>query len=170
MILFKKYLPEFVYGSVDGVITTFAIIMASVGAGLSSGIVFVLGFASLLADGFSMGSSEYLSSTSENQMHDIQRKPAKPAINKGWATFLSFVGIGILPLLPFLITILVPGFYGYDVGASIILSLFSFVLIGFFSARLTKTSYVENILRTVFVGGLAAIISFGVGWLLRGLA
>jgi VIT1/CCC1 family predicted Fe2+/Mn2+ transporter len=67
--IIHKYLPEFVYGSVDGVVTTVAIITGAVGAGLSSPIIFILGLANVLADGWSMGSSEYLSSISEAQMN-----------------------------------------------------------------------------------------------------
>ena len=49
--IIRKYLPEFVYGSVDGVVTTIAIITGAVGAGLSSPIIFILG--SILRNDFS---------------------------------------------------------------------------------------------------------------------
>lgn len=61
----KDYVAEIVYGGVDGVVTTFAIVAASAGAGLSSTVIFVLGFANLLADGFSMGVSSYLAKKTE---------------------------------------------------------------------------------------------------------
>ena len=47
----KKYLPSFVYGGIDGGITTFAVVAGSMGAHMSSEIVLVLGFANLLAVG-----------------------------------------------------------------------------------------------------------------------
>ncbi len=62
---FKDYVAEIVYGGVDGIVTTFAIVAASAGAGLSSTVIFILGFANLLADGFSMGVSSYLSKKTE---------------------------------------------------------------------------------------------------------
>ena len=56
---------EFVYGGIDGSITTFAVVAGSVGAGLDSSIIIILGFANLLADGFSMSIGAYLSTQSE---------------------------------------------------------------------------------------------------------
>src|SRR5690606_18092304 len=49
-----NYLRDFIYGAIDGAITTFAIVSGVAGAGLSSGVVIVMGLANLLADGFSM--------------------------------------------------------------------------------------------------------------------
>lgn len=54
------YLKDLIYGAIDGAVTTFAIVAGVAGAGLSSGVVIVLGLANLLADGFSMAVSNYL--------------------------------------------------------------------------------------------------------------
>ena len=64
-----RYLPEFVYGGIDGAITTFAVVAGVSGASLSSAVVLILGFANLLADGFSMAVSEYLSTKSKIELH-----------------------------------------------------------------------------------------------------
>ncbi len=53
------YLKEWVYGGIDGVVTTFAIVAGVVGASLSPTIVLVLGIANLIADGFSMAAGCY---------------------------------------------------------------------------------------------------------------
>ena len=58
--LSRHYLPDLVYGANDGIITTFAVVSGVVGAALSDTIIVILGFANLLADGFSMGASNYL--------------------------------------------------------------------------------------------------------------
>ena len=58
--LIGHYLPDLVYGANDGIITTFAVVTGVVGAELSERIILILGFANLLADGFSMGASNYL--------------------------------------------------------------------------------------------------------------
>jgi vacuolar iron transporter family protein len=55
-----SYLRDFVYGAVDGAVTTFAVAAGAEGASLSPGIVLVLGFANLVADGFSMGAGNFL--------------------------------------------------------------------------------------------------------------
>lgn len=169
--LIKKYLPEFVYGSVDGVVTTVAIITGAVGAGLASPVIFILGMANVLADAWSMGSSEYLSSISECHLDpkECSGEGVKTPLKKGLVTFVSFVLIGLLPIIPFLFSILIPSFVGFDIWVSMIAALGAFILIGYIGARVAKTSRLHNIVRTVIVGSIAALISFLVGYLLRNI-
>lgn len=62
-----RFLRDFVYGGIDGAVTTFAIVAAAVGAGLSPRVIVVLGVANLLADGFSMAASNYAATRSEQE-------------------------------------------------------------------------------------------------------
>jgi VIT1/CCC1 family predicted Fe2+/Mn2+ transporter len=57
----QKYLGEFVYGGIDGCITTFAVVAGAAGAHLDTSIIIILGLANLIADGFSMSIGSYLS-------------------------------------------------------------------------------------------------------------
>ncbi len=66
----KEYIAEFVYGGIDGVITTFAVVAGSAGAELAVPIVLILGFANLIADGFAMSVGSYFSAKSENESYD----------------------------------------------------------------------------------------------------
>lgn len=61
----SNYLRDFIYGSIDGTVTTFAIVAGVVGAEMSTKAIIILGFANVLADGFSMASSNYLGTKSE---------------------------------------------------------------------------------------------------------
>lgn len=65
----RKYnwLPDFVYGGMDGAVTTFAVVAGVAGAQLSTAIVLILGFANLFADGFSMAVGKYSSDRAERQ-------------------------------------------------------------------------------------------------------
>ena len=67
---FQDYLGEFVYGGIDGSVTTFAVVAGSAGAGLESSIVIILGFANLIADGFAMSVGSFLSTKSEKQKYE----------------------------------------------------------------------------------------------------
>lgn len=67
---FQDYLGEFVYGGIDGSVTTFAVVAGAAGAGLESQVVIILGFANLIADGFAMSVGSYLSTKSEKQKYD----------------------------------------------------------------------------------------------------
>lgn len=60
-----NYIRDFIYGGIDGSVTTFAVVSGVAGAGLPWYIVLILGFANLLADGFSMASSNYLGTKAE---------------------------------------------------------------------------------------------------------
>lgn len=60
-------LGDFVLGSIDGTITTFAIVSGVAGADLSTSIAVILGLANVLADGFSMAVSGYLKARSDVQ-------------------------------------------------------------------------------------------------------
>lgn len=70
---FQEYLGEFVYGGVDGSVTTFAVVAGAAGANLDSKVVIILGFANLLADGFAMSVGSYLSTKSEQENYAKHR-------------------------------------------------------------------------------------------------
>lgn len=57
------YLKHFIYGGLDGIITTFATVTSVTGANLSPAIALMVGMARLFADAMSMGN--YL-----NTMHE----------------------------------------------------------------------------------------------------
>lgn len=61
----NDYIGEFVYGGIDGSVTTFAVVAGAAGANLDSSVVIILGFANLIADGFAMSVGSYLSNKSE---------------------------------------------------------------------------------------------------------
>src|SRR5687767_9036109 len=66
----EAYLPEIVYGSIDGIVTTFAVVAGSAGADLSITVVLILGMANLIADGLSMSIGSYLSKKSEQDNYN----------------------------------------------------------------------------------------------------
>lgn len=60
-----SYVRDWIYGGIDGAVTTFAVVSGVAGAQLSPLIVLILGFANLLADGFSMAASNFLGTRAE---------------------------------------------------------------------------------------------------------
>src|ERR1044072_9468985 len=66
-----NYLRDWIYGGIDGSVTTFAVVTGVVGAHLSPAIIVIMGFANLFADGFSMAASNFLGTKAEHD--DIRR-------------------------------------------------------------------------------------------------
>ncbi len=64
-----SYLRDYIYGGIDGAVTTFAIVAGVAGAELSTGIVLVLGIANLVGDGFSMAAGNFSGTRSEVEEH-----------------------------------------------------------------------------------------------------
>eukprot|EP00611_Tribonema_gayanum_P010642 TRINITY_DN206_c8_g1_i1.p1 TRINITY_DN206_c8_g1~~TRINITY_DN206_c8_g1_i1.p1 ORF type:complete len:281 (-),score=66.11 TRINITY_DN206_c8_g1_i1:247-1089(-) len=62
-----EYLKVMVFGGLDGILTSFAVVAGAAGGGLDWPVVLVLGFSNILADALSMGVGEYLSSQAHNE-------------------------------------------------------------------------------------------------------
>jgi vacuolar iron transporter family protein len=60
-----SYLRDWVYGAIDGAVTTFAVVTGVAGGDLGSGVTIILGLANLLADGFSMAAGNFLGTRAE---------------------------------------------------------------------------------------------------------
>lgn len=166
----REYLPEFIYGGIDGAVTTFAVAAGAVGASLSFAIILILGFANLFADGFSMAVSNYLSSRSQQQLHPrhkehFDKKPIKSAI----VTFLAFLLVGFIPLLFFVLALLFPAMHQYAFIYSIILTGFAFVFVGSIKGIVTEKGAFQSALETFLIGTIAAAIAYIIGYLLKGL-
>ncbi len=69
-----SYVRDLIYGAVDGAVTTFAVVAGATGAGLSNGVVVIMGLANLFADGFSMGVSNFLGSRAAAQQRERARR------------------------------------------------------------------------------------------------
>lgn len=217
-----NYIRDFIYGGIDGAVTTFAVVSGVSGAELSPSIVLILGFANLVADGFSMAASNYLGTRAEQddyhrlekiEYRHIEVEPegerdeirhiysekgfegeelekavelitsdkerwvktmlteeyGLPAeIRSPWyaafATFVSFVVSGLVPLLPYL--------FGtrYLFLASSVMTGVTFFLIGSFKSRWSTSGWFRSGLETFLVGSLAAVMAYGVGVFLKDLA
>lgn len=223
-----NWLPDFVYGGIDGSVTTFAVVAGVVGANLSTPIILILGFANLFADGFSMAVSKFLSDKAEldrmnylkmieeqsiiekpgeekREIEDILKgfgfkgedlKRAKKVIisqPKVWVklmmthelniieeninpikgaffTFLAFVLIGLIPLLGYLFQdiLIIPSDKLFT--GTIVSTLLALFFVGTIKSSFSNRYWFYSGLETAFVGGIAASIAYGVGYLLQNLA
>lgn len=163
---FGHYLADFVYGANDGIVTTFAVISAAAGAALTPEIVIILGIANLVADGFSMGASNYLSITSEQKYRKNRQVPKRSSLVKnpmkhGTATFGAFVIAGALPLTPF-IFLSAPMASQFVISA--VATAFAFFFVGSARSFINKEPFLKSGFEMLLIGGFAAIIAYGLGW------
>lgn len=225
--LLSKYQPEFIYGGIDGCVTTFAVVAGATGAHFDSNIIIVLGLANLLADGLSMSIGSYLSSKAdahhyqkhkkieywsvenkpEEETDEIRmiykqkgfkgemleeivkvitsRKPLwvdemmkdelkmmeslKSPLKKGLATYVSFIAIGLIPLSVYLVDLFMKDNKMPLFIISSVLTFCAFILIGYLKSSLNQISKIKGISETVFLGGIAAFVSFMAGTVLENL-
>lgn len=218
--LVDEYLGEFVYGGIDGIVTTFAVVAASSAAGLETGVILVLGFANLIADGISMGVSAYLAEKSEveqyykkrrsvtrllenniekahktiakqlkrygfkdknlesassvihksehaiefimKEEHNLAEAPAN-ALGTGLTTFVSFMLLGVVPVLAYLIDFIADGDGKGLFLRSSILAAFAFAGIGWLKSRVAHTPVIGSIIETLILGAIAAGAAYFVG-------
>ncbi|MBN3584370.1 VIT1/CCC1 transporter family protein [Algoriphagus aestuarii] len=220
----QEYLGEFVYGGIDGAVTTFAVVAGGFGADLDAGIIIILGFANLLADGFSMSVGAYLSSKSNQENYkkheaiehweienlpEVEREEIKEIYEKkgftgdllekvvdqitsnkdlwvaemmkdelnlmeeskspfkiGFATFISFIIVGFIPLLVYLWTFFNPSSINIFLWTSLLTGL-AFIVIGWLKSIVNQTSSFKSILETLSLGILAAVVAYYVGDILE---
>ena len=151
-----KYLPDLIFGANDGVITTLPVVAGVVGASLSPAVVLILGFANLLADGFSMGASNVLSRRSDAQSHELPTFAA--AATHGVATFVGFVVIGIIPVLAYLLP-----WFGSRFAVATVLGLATLFAVGAGRDSFTKRGWLVSGLEMLLMSTLAAAVVYAVG-------
>jgi vacuolar iron transporter family protein len=155
--MIRHYLPDLVYGANDGIITTFAVVSGVVGADLSERIILILGFANLLADGFSMGASNFLSRRSYAEAE--LRAEGREAARHGAATVVGFVIAGLVPLIAYLVPL--PDDARFPLA--IALTLATLFAVGASRAVVTRLGWVRSGLEMLLVGALAAAVAFSIG-------
>jgi VIT1/CCC1 family predicted Fe2+/Mn2+ transporter len=164
--LLTHYIGDIVYGGLDGIITTFAVVSGVTGASLEASIVIVLGLANLIADGFSMAASSYLSARSEAEAKHTGRGYVEPIYHATF-TFFSFVLIGAVPL---------PGYLLIEVTAispfliSCVSTLVALFVVGSLRSIVINRRWYRAGLEMLLIGTLAASIAYGIGFLLKGFA
>ncbi|MDQ3076334.1 MAG: VIT1/CCC1 transporter family protein [bacterium] len=165
MLKIGQYIGDIVYGANDGIITTFAVVAGVAGANLSPNIVIILGIANLIADGFSMATSNYLArksereyqNTLETKREEFIRKIESP-IKSAFATFASFILAGSVPLVPYLFT-KSENVFTY----AIVFTGITLFIVGCLRTTITKTIWWKAGLEMLAIGAIAAGVAYGIG-------
>lgn len=146
-----------ILGGVDGVITSFAIVSGSHAGKLGNDVVVVIGVSSLLADGFSMGISEFLSSDTVKILLDTKPK----ASTLGVVCFLSFVVCGFVPLAVFFLT--------RNLLSVSMFALVELMILGSTRTRFSGEDVLKGFFQTTLLGAAAGGIAYAVGYAMKQL-
>lgn len=158
--LLRHYLKDLIYGANDGIITTFAVVSGVAGAALQARIVLILGFANLLADGFSMGASNFLSIRSDEAARRASRDaPIEPfPLRHAIVTFAAFVAVGAIPLISYVVDL---GPIAFPVA--VVLTLFTLFGVGASRSFVTDVRWWKGGAEMLVIGAAAAAVAYGVG-------
>jgi VIT1/CCC1 family predicted Fe2+/Mn2+ transporter len=153
------YLRDIVYGALDGVITTLAVISGVSGAGLAPRIGLILGLANLIGDGFSMGASNYLGLKSELAQTGIADAVEMPW-RHGLATMAAFVVFGAVPLIAYF----APSSSGDSRFASAVaLAALALVGLGILRARYVRKATWRSTAEVLAIALVAGSAAYAVG-------
>ena len=156
----QHYIADLIYGTNDGILTTFAIVAGVSGGELSSRAVLIVGVANLFADGLSMGVGNYLSIRAKESAREAQGLPeeeSQPA-RHGLATFAGFAVAGAIPLVPYL----VPGLDNRFLYSSL-LALTAQFSVGALRSIVTASRWWSSGLEMAGLGALVAVVAYATG-------
>ena len=156
----QHYIADLIYGTNDGILTTFAIVAGVSGGELSSGAVLIVGVANLFADGLSMGVGNYLSIRAHESALEAQGLPEEEAypVRHGFATFVAFAIAGSIPLVPYLI----PGLE-HRFLVSALMALAAQFSIGASRSFVTSGRWWASGLEMLALGVLVAVVAYATG-------
>jgi len=180
-----EHIKSAVYGGLDGIITTFAIISAGFSSGLTPWLIFILALSNVVGDGLSMAAGDFLSTRADLEFQRINRRrqvgedrdellsrrqDLEKAMKNASVTFISFVGCGLVPIIPFFIAILFHfhTLLRFFLASTSLTGLLLFFL-GFLKSRLSGSGLRQTVLaglETFFVGGFAAGVTFSIAYFL----
>jgi VIT1/CCC1 family predicted Fe2+/Mn2+ transporter len=145
-----------VYGANDGIITTFAVVSGVVGASLANTVIVILGFANLVADGLSMGASNYLARRSTSEAELVARREAG---RHGLATTSGFVAAGVLPLAAYLLPL--PAGARFPLAVAIAAA--ALFVVGAARTLVTHRGLLRSGAEMLAVGSAAGVVAYAIG-------
>jgi VIT1/CCC1 family predicted Fe2+/Mn2+ transporter len=153
----QHYLRDIVYGANDGIVTTLVVIASVTGAAMPPAAILVLGLANLVADGFSMGTSNVLSMRSA--LTAATRPRLRDASRNGIATFVAFVLSGLIPLSIYVLPLAADARFPTACGLAAV-ALFG---IGACRSLFSDQSWIMAGLEMLALGTLASTVAYVIG-------
>lgn len=160
----RHYLRDMVYGAIDGIVTTFAVVAGVAGGALSPKVALIIGAANLVADGLSMAVGNYLSIHSNEGVRRATGLPEEESqpVRHAFATFTAFAGAGLVPLLPYILP--VPPESRFLTAS--MLTLAALFATGVFRAAVTGEDWRVSGMQMLGLGAAVAVVAYYAGLLI----
>ncbi len=157
----RGYLRNFIFGAEDSLVSTVGLLSGVSFAGLGSREIILSGVILILVESISMGVGVYLSEDSANELP--QPGENDNSVVDATIMLISYLLIGLIPLLPYVFSADTKvGFY-WSVG----FSLFALFCLGLFKGYIIGRHLLYSALKIFFAGTLVIAIAVAVGWLIK---
>lgn len=157
----QSHMRGIVFGGMDGILTTFALLAAVAGSGGSSpALTLVIGISTVLADGLSMGAGEYLSAKAEAEVAGGTDDEETTPLEKGAAMFVAFTVFGAMPLFGYLLTELLASGATYHFQLSVLITGFTLFALGTIKSTFGAGEWFRSGTEVTLIGGAAACVAF----------
>ena len=156
-----RHMRGIVFGGMDGILTTFALLAAVAGSGgTSPALTLVIGISTVLADGLSMGAGEYLSAKAEAEIATGGDAEETTLLEKGFAMFVAFTLFGAMPLLGFLLAELISSSGTQHFTLSVVITAVTLFTLGTVKSTFGAGVWWESGAEVTGIGGAAACVAF----------
>lgn len=170
----SSYLRDFIYGAIDGAVTTFAVVAGVQGAGLSASVVEIFA-----GKGFEGEDLERVVEviTADRDLwvttmlsEELGLGGVEPSpLRAGATTLLAFVAIGSFPLAAFVFDAVAPGGLEHAFAWSVAMTAAAFFAAGSLKARFVEQAWWRSGLETLTIGGVAAMLAYAAGAFIESL-
>lgn len=153
------YVRNFIFGVEDSLVSTVGLLSGVAAAGMNRKGILLTGAVLIFVEAFSMAIGSLISENSAEEYVEHGEVSLRKPIRGGVVMFISYFVSGFIPLGPYLVFQAENAF-----SASIILSLFSLLLLGVISARFFGIGRAwKSGFRMLILGGTAVIVGIVVG-------
>ena len=168
--VFGQFIRDIVFGTNDALLTNIGIITGFTASLVSNRLIILAVIVDIFTSAFAMSIGTYLSRTSEDDYFGTSlTRQTKLSVDKALANpfvaaavmWIVYVISGFIPLLPF--------FFGLEPAdaakAAVGLGAATFIVVGIFKGKVTRTSVRKSALQFFLLGGAAALIGYAIGTL-----
>lgn len=149
---------NFVFGVEDSLVSTLGLISGIAAAGVPVSTIVLTGIILILVEAFSMAAGSLLSDNSADEFEKHSAVKLTHSSRGALVMFFSYVGSGMLVILPYIFLQPVHAF-----GVSAVISLAALFVLGILSAHISRVHMLVKAMTMVVIGGAAIVLGMAAG-------